>query len=391
MKKFVVGAIAIALLLGTGAVYAYVSPLLSKGEPLQAISVSTGLDYACAITASGGAMCWGSGKTYGDFGDGTLTADKRATPVAGLLEGVTDLSAKGSFYACAVHHGAAKCWGSNLFGQLGDGTKTSSAAPVQVFGLESGVTAVSAGDDYACAVQNGGVKCWGAAGMDPKLGDGAEENSIVPVQVHKLTSGIVDVAVGSFHACALTAQGEVGCWGRGGGILGDGSKAATNYPAKPVGLPDRVVAISAAGNTTCVVTEGGAAYCWGSSNYGQLGTGTTNNSAVPVPVFGLTSGVASISVAHSHACAVMAADSRISRNAKVRCWGENQFGQFGNGSTAGSFIPVPSNEPAISVSAGAFDTCAIVERIVEVNNEVVEGSFAKCWTNEFGDDLVAIK
>jgi alpha-tubulin suppressor-like RCC1 family protein len=109
---------------------------------------------------------------------------------------------------------------------LGNGTFTSSLVPVQVAGLTRGASAVSAGTEGACAVVAGGVVCWGRNEND-QLDNGTTASSPVPVQVTGLTSGVTAVSVGrgplTFTSCALTASGNVFCWGSSNaGALGAG-------------------------------------------------------------------------------------------------------------------------------------------------------------------------
>lgn len=395
MKKIIIGAVVAVLLLGAGAVYAFVSPALFNGEtlqdttaldspevlagePLQATVVSTGDLYGCAITLEGGAVCWGRDSVR--LGNGSvLGSHEDAAPVVGLDDGVTDLSS-GLRHVCAIHHGAAKCWGENSYGELGDGTDRLGLVPVQVAGLETDVTNISAGNGITCAVQRGAAKCWGNPfASSPTLGDGAETNSTIPVQVQGLTSDVRSVAAGDRHACALISGGAVACWGNNSrGQLGDGSKNDRNYPAMVVGLPDRVISLSARWNTTCAVTIRGAAFCWGDNSFGQLGDGSTNDSSTPVPVFGITSGAASISVGGIHTCALMETYDHLVGNGRVRCWGNNFHGQFGNGSTAGSFIPVPTHHDAAFISSGDLRNCAVYfHRNSSLDPERL--SKVKCW------------
>ncbi len=108
--------------------------------------------------------------------------------VQGLSSGVTAISV-GHRHVCVIHNGAAKCWGDNSFGQLGNDSTTNSSVPVQVKGLTSAVTAISAGGAHTCAIHVGYPmfpsfrgKCWGLNATG-QLGDGTTTNSPVPVMV----------------------------------------------------------------------------------------------------------------------------------------------------------------------------------------------------------------
>lgn len=319
--------------LGNGTTTDRTIPMEVSGLASGAGAISAGDGHTCALTTSGGVKCWGW-NGHGQLGDGTTTDRTTPIDVSGLASSVTAISA-GYQHTCVVTtDGAAKCWGNNSSGQLGNGTTIYSTTPVEVSSLASGVAAISAGEHHTCALTTaGGVKCWGY-NYYGELGDGTTTHSTVPVDVSGLTSGAVAVSVGNGHTCALTTSGGVKCWGRNGeGQLGDSTTTNHSTPVMVSGLMSGVAAISSGSNHTCALTTPGGAKCWGYNGYGKLGDGTYNSSSVPMDVIGLTAGVLAVSAGDMHTCAPI--DS-----SDVKCWGHNQSGQLGNG-TAQNWSAVP--------------------------------------------------
>jgi alpha-tubulin suppressor-like RCC1 family protein len=238
--------------------------------------------------------------------------------------------------SCAVTAaGGVKCWGDNSYGELGDGTTTSSTTPVDVVGLGSGVATVSAGAQTTCAVTTAGAaKCWE---YNPwgELGDCTTTKSLTPVDVVGLGSGVATVSAGVYATCAVTTAGAAKCWEYNPwGELGDSTTTKSLTPVDVVGLGSGVAAVSAGAQTTCAVTTAGAAKCWGDNPWGELGDSTTTNSLTPVDVVGLGSGVAAVSAGYEHTCAVTTAGA-------AKCWGDNYYGELGDGTNTNSDIPMP--------------------------------------------------
>jgi alpha-tubulin suppressor-like RCC1 family protein len=194
---------------------------------------------------------------------------------------------------------------------------------VAVSGLSSGVVAIAAGGAHTCAIlTGGGLKCWGDNSFG-QLGDGTKTNRLTPVAVSGLSSGVIAVSGGNVQTCALASGGAVKCWGLNNtGQLGDGTTTDHITPAPVSGLTSGVTAITARQGYACALTAAGGVKCWGTNEYGQLGNGTTINQLMPLSVSGLNSGVAAISSGSSHACALTIGGA-------VKCWGSNRNGQLG--------------------------------------------------------------
>jgi len=176
---------------------------------------------------------------------------------------------------------------------------------------------------------------------------------------------IAAIAAGYVHTCALTGGGGVKCWGSNwNGELGDGTTIDRHTPVDVSGLASGVSAIAAGGNHTCALTGGGGVKCWGRNDYGQLGDGTTTDRYTPVNVSGLASGVSAIAAGSNHTCALTAGGG-------VKCWGNNWDGQLGDGTTIERHAPVNVSGLASGVNAiasGKDHTCALTA-----------GGGVKCW------------
>ncbi|WP_027659657.1 RCC1 domain-containing protein [Salinispora fenicalii] len=261
----------------------------------------------------------------------------------------------------AVVPGTALAWGSNFFGQLGDGTNADSVAPVSV-SLPAGVsvTAVAAGNRHSLALTSAGaVLAWGgnAAGQ---LGDGTTMDSSTPVSV-SLPAGVtvIAIAAGGTHSLALTDEGTVLAWGGNSfGQLGDGTNAHRSTPVS-VSLPPGVTVTAVTGGSfhSLAVTAAGAVLAWGDNIFGQLGDGTTSNRSAPVPV-GLPAGVTATTVTggHFHSMAVTSVGA-------VLAWGNNNFGQLGDGTTTHRGTPgavsLPAGATVTAITAGSFHSMAV--------------------------------
>jgi len=304
------------------------------GSPAFA-AMDQGMSYGCGLTPGGAAFCWGN-NAEGELGDGTTTQRTVPTSVAGGLT-FTAISAGGQ-HSCGLDSaGLAYCWGSNVYGQLGDGTTTDRLTPVAVVGGFS-YSMIAAGEQYTCGVQasTGLLYCWGR-NTNGQLGDGttADRNTLGPVEgVEGLAFGSVSAAIGQ-HTCAVTTTGAAYCWGRNtNGQLGDGSTTDRLTPvAVSGGLTFSIVSASA-NEHTCGVTTGGQAYCWGWNNFGALGDGTTTTRTSPTAVAGGLTFAAVSGGANGFTCGLISGGA-------AYCWGLNNVGQLGDGTTTTRLTPVP--------------------------------------------------
>ncbi len=332
--------------LGDGSFTTSSTPVDVAGLGSAVAGIGAGFRHSCALTSGGGAKCWGENFS-GQLGNGTSGSFAQSPiplDVVGLASGVAAIAPGGSHTCALTSDGGAKCWGWNLFGQLGDGGTTSRLTPVDVLGLGSGVAAIAAGQNHTCALTGvGGVKCWGR-NLNGQLGDGTTTDRLAAVDVLGLGSGVAAIAAGLDHTCALTSAGGVKCWGHNYyGQLGDGTfsptgGSSTSSPVDVSGLGTGAAAISAGGRHTCAHTSGGGVRCWGNNLSGQLGAGTFTVTghggiATPVEVIGLASGTAAVFAGGDHTCALTTVGG-------AKCWGYNFYGQLGDGTGIDSAVPV---------------------------------------------------
>jgi hypothetical protein len=336
-------------------------------------TIAAGYEHTCVLTSQGGVRCWGA-NDHGQLGNGTRStygdAISSAVDVSGFTSGAKAVTA-GGVHSCALTDlGGVRCWGSNEYGQLGDGTTRDSAVPVEVDGLSSGVAAVSAGWSSTCALTtDGGVMCWGH-NVFGGLGDGTTIDRHVPVSVVGLDHGVRAIAVGGLHACAVRNDGSVACWGDG---QADGSDDGLSLvPVDIAGVGADVVVISAAMNSTCSLTSAGQIVCWGPAYPPPIGAtppprfstvdvsqlagriqaiviteiggcalsdvgavGCWSQAGTATVVEGLASDIVGVAIGGMHQCAVAS-------SGEVSCWGSNGSGQLGT-MTRCSTSSVPVN------------------------------------------------
>ncbi|TXH30411.1 MAG: hypothetical protein E6Q91_05285 [Actinobacteria bacterium] len=322
-----------------------------RGKRLDSISADT---FTSCVVAAGDPYCWGY-NVYGQLGDGTTANSPKPVAVqrSGVLAGKTIQSfSPGGAHTCALADGKPYCWGLNVSGQVGDGTTTNRLTPVAVdtTGALAGrqVTALTTGDTESCVVADGAPFCWGerydGAGLVSRLVPTA-----IPDPSGYLTGKTVtSLSAGLLYGC-LVAAGTPYCWGRNSdGQLGDGTFApsAALTPVDMSGaLAGKTVTTVRAGlRTTCAVADG-AAYCWGDNQFGQVGDGTTDDRPSPVAVAALAGRtVTGIRVGSYFTCAV--------GDAKLLCWGRNDFTGTGQDSTVPVEVPAFKGKEVLALAVG---------------------------------------
>lgn len=382
-----------------------------------ATDLALGRGHACALVPGGRVTCWGDGRK-GQVGEREARIRARATPVEGL-ERRTALAAGGDT-TCTIGEGHVHCFGSSERGQLGDGSVgTFNGLPGEVPGIDAAVE-VTVGTHHVCVrMADRSARCWGE-GRQGELGRGAYESFPRPIAfqplreadtiaagqgytcavrrlrvlacagtsehgvfgnganrrhptavdlVENLDDPVRDatfpppattgdrsarpraLAMGEAHVCASNTDGSLRCIGRGrSGRLGNGS-TIDPPDAVDVATLDDVVSLAAFDTATCAVRSASVA-CFGRSDYG-LGLPNVFTSSLPVQIapYG---GATVARIGPRHGC-LLGADRR------VRCWGENGFGQLGTGGTLASYEPteVAGIDDARDVAVAETSTCVV--------------------------------
>jgi alpha-tubulin suppressor-like RCC1 family protein len=273
---------------------------------------------------------------------------KTPQTTARLLEDPTAIVALTVGYdqLCAVLSGGAlQCWGGNDLSQCGVGASTATVAPTEI---ARGIASVSAGFNYSCAVRSDGTAlCWGAANHGQVGNEDGSIDEKTPTAVSGAT-GLVAISASSYLTCGIASDGGVLCWGSG--PLGDGTTNESATPVRVQGLTGRVTQLAAGGSHACALLADGAVVCWGDGGYGALGRGLSVGVAfVPGAVPGVSPAKA-ISSSEYGSCAVLA-------DGTVSCWGND------SAYSSGSFVPVavPGIGGAVAVASGLSHECALLE------------------------------
>jgi alpha-tubulin suppressor-like RCC1 family protein len=369
------------------------TPLRVTDQPLRFTAIVTGSEFSCGLTGDGLAFCWGRGNSgqlgrvapqqcVSDYAPYFVECSPRPVRVRTDVRFARLFA--GSTHACALDRdGAAWCWGSNQWGQLGSagnsGGDAREWAPVRV---NTGLRFQTLSPSYfhTCGVAlDGGLWCWGT----PWWGQFSQDGFPAPVPVAPERT-FTAVAAGVDHTCAVGTDGAAWCWGREG-ALGSAADSTCYYYAntpeactsQPLRVPIDEAVVTLAANTfgTCGLTASGRGFCWGWNDYGQAGDGTVEFRLAPATVAG-DHRFADLTVGFQYTCGRTAAGD-------VWCWGRNA-GTFGNGLGLDLInpepIPAAFGVNAASVAAGFEHTCAITP-------EGVAYCWGRNWQGQVGDGL----
>jgi alpha-tubulin suppressor-like RCC1 family protein len=330
-------------------------PLLPISLPDPVTELALGDLHSCALTDEGNVYCWGEGDLgrlgYGNTNDlGRAAGSMPTTPVP--IGGVAiDITAGRDFSCAVLTTGEVKCWGNNASGQLGNGgfdnvgdntgevpTTVVPSVALPISDRFFTALGVFAGGVHACALtDNEGLRCWGASPQGQICGVSGGTNRAVIVNMIA-DAEIADVVMGDNHTCALTSEGETACCGTGAqGQHGYGTAVSLGDSLSEIPRPlhsyNRGIAQIASGsNHTCVRVREEGVRCWGNAGNGRLGNGSStlhlgdNSGDLPISVVPSISGVALVSAGGAHTCMVTVDN-------QIQCWGNGQFGRRASGNT----------------------------------------------------------
>jgi alpha-tubulin suppressor-like RCC1 family protein len=357
--------------LGDGSTTRSNTPIQVKGVGgvgylTEVTSIATGSYHALALT-NGQVVSWGI-NDYGQLGN--ASNDNSSVPVlvtgvggGGLLPSASSVAA-GGWTSAAVIQGAVFTWGSSYRGQLGNNSTTDSNLPVQVLGVGgsgflSNVSSISAGNGHFLVIINSGLVAWGSNGWG-QLGDGTTATySTTPVTVKNVNGtgtidGVLEVSAGGGHSLALTNTGLF-AWGYNAfGQLGIGNNTDKNLPTQVLGLGGvgyltGVTEMHAASYHSLVVAPGGV-LSWGDNGVKALGNNlTAPTTQSPTQVLGVSgtgtlSGITQLAGGNSTSLAIS--------EEGILGWGDGYYGGLGNGSAVNKAIPTPG--PRFTLSSASF-------------------------------------
>jgi len=291
----------------------------TPGEvPWEAVDITAGEDHTCATATDGTVRCWGS-NDYAELGDGTRKDE--LTPVISDITldtgDDTAVIAAGEDFTCVTNGaGTISCWGANDTGQLGNGETSNSEETPQEVDTSEEVTSVTAGGNHACGLTRfRSLICWGLNLL------GQIANNVISVATTPRTVledlEIRQVSAGRDHTCALDTSGDVWCWGSNNhGQIGKNPDVNRYTDPVRINTISNIVHIEAGGNSTCAVRSNGNLYCWGENYLGQAGDESTDDVVTPERVDNLPE-VTKVSVSGTHGCAITTAG-------EVYCWGSGE-------------------------------------------------------------------
>jgi alpha-tubulin suppressor-like RCC1 family protein len=293
--------------------------------------LSAGSDHTCGITSDATAYCWGSNGN-GQLGDGS-TVDRSTPSAVGGGYAWLEITAGGA-HSCGITTGSeAYCWGYGGSGELGDGTFTWPQPNPSLVSGQHSWSQLSAGRGGTCGISTiGAAYCWGS-GLYGQLGNGTTDPFVLEPSLVLGDRTWVHVSAAGAHVCGMTTEAAY-CWGMGSeGQLGDGAAASDSVPSQVTGEASWS-RVSAGRSHSCGIRPAGVGYCCGAGGFGALGRGDFAGAVVPVTVSG-SHDWSQIVSGGSHTCGLTVAGGPY-------CWGYDREGQVGTGAPTGGYFNEPS-------------------------------------------------
>lgn len=317
---------------------------------------AVGSDHSCGIMTDGTIWCWGRGPLDLENPGDRITTE---TPIQfGSDSDWVELSVAGDNHCGLKTDGSAWCWGNNSGGQLGDGTSSSSYVPVEPIS-ELDWNYIGATRSSTCGIkEDDTLWCWGS-NYEGKLGIGSQELWYdTPQQVGDSGDWLM-VSAGDGHACGIRTDNTLWCWGSNEqGRLGQGNQDEEDSSLVPVqvGTDSDWVDLSV-GEHSCAIRENGSLWCWGDNHGGQLGDGTTEDRSLPVRTVAEAQWI-EIAVSHRHSCGIQ-------DDGSLWCWGRNTYGQLGtpeDGLQYAEPTRVDIDREFVTVATGPENTCTVTDQ-----------------------------
>ncbi|MDB4944551.1 MAG: regulator of chromosome condensation [Labilithrix sp.] len=261
--------------LGDGTVSAFRATAAPVKGLADVVEIASATHHSCARLASGEVRCWGSGRDCG-IGDGRSCEDAPVPVAAVGLEDATQLALSFTVSCALRRGGTVACWGSNAYGEAGNGTALATLVPTAVKGLTD-VVRISAFSSAVCAqTRDGRVSCWGE-NVSGALGTGGPaKQSTTPVAVHGLGC---DGVLMAGAPCVVTTDGTASCWAA---PTGDGTELVHRDGAVPLATSDVLQVVGY--RSLLAIRRDGRIAAWGWNDAGQLGGGSTGSQWRPVDV-----------------------------------------------------------------------------------------------------------
>jgi alpha-tubulin suppressor-like RCC1 family protein len=320
------------------------TPMVGLEALGEIVTLDLDYDFGCVLTASGEVHCWGANED-GQLGTGDRDPRSEPTKVEGL-PAVARLAVSFGKVCATSERGKVWCWGT---GELGDGSRHhAQSQPIEIAEL-SGAEQLA----DACLLRRGKVLCWGHnAGGEVGNGEGGCEydeppcphSRCLPDKTCKYVdkpvaaldlAGVIELDAGGHQRYARMADGVLWQWGQTGHTMS--LEPRDIYRPQPRDDLPQMVEVSAGASHACARTEAGELWCWGNDSFGQLGFAQVGRSGEEGPraVAGLPK-VQAISAGFYYTC-VLAGDGE----PEIWCWGDNGWGQLGDGTIDRRTEPAP--------------------------------------------------